>query len=53
MNKIVRIGSFNGMLEKRTFNIVYVTKEKPTSFDLKTIPAKKVVYVGKKTDIRL
>jgi alpha-D-xyloside xylohydrolase len=48
-----RVGVFNGMLEKRTFNIVYVNKQNATSFDLKNQKGKAVVYVGKKITIKL
>ena len=48
-----RIGTFKGMLEKRTFNIIYVNKENATSFDLKNQKGKKVQYDGKKISIKL
>jgi alpha-D-xyloside xylohydrolase len=48
-----RVGSFSGMLEKRTFNIVYVTKQNATSFDLKNQKGKAVLYNGKKISIKL
>jgi alpha-D-xyloside xylohydrolase len=48
-----RVGSFSGMLDKRTFNIVYVTKENAASFDLKNQKGKEVLYKGKKISIKL
>lgn len=48
-----RVGSFNGMLQKRTFNIVYVNKQNATSFDLKNQKGKAVIYNGEKLTIKL
>jgi len=48
-----RVGSFKGMLEKRTFNIVYITKTNAGSFDLKNLKGKSIEYNGKKVSIKL
>jgi alpha-D-xyloside xylohydrolase len=46
-----RYGEFNGMLKSRTFNIVWVTSEKPVAFDPEIVPDKSVTYEGKKLTI--
>jgi alpha-D-xyloside xylohydrolase len=48
-----RVGSFSGMLEKRTFNIIYVSKQNISSFDLKNQKGKEVSYYGKKVMVKL
>jgi alpha-D-xyloside xylohydrolase len=49
-----RKGSFNGMLSKRTFNIILVTKENALPLDLENVkPAKVIKYSGKKISVRL
>ena len=51
-----RVGSFSGMLENRTFNFVYVTKQNATSFDLKNkqeVEKGVVTYKGKKISVKL
>jgi len=48
-----RVGSFKGMPEKRTFNIVYVNKQNATSLDLKNQKGKAVIYNGEKLTIKL
>ncbi len=48
-----RVGSFNGMLQKRTFNIVYVNKQNATSFDLKNQKGKSIQYLGKTISLKL
>jgi alpha-D-xyloside xylohydrolase len=40
-------GSFEGMLQTRKFNIVWVSKDKPVSFDLSKNPGNPVLYEGK------
>ena len=47
-----RIGSFDGMLEKRTFNVIFVNRDtaKPFNLDLQGIT---VQYSGVKTEIQL
>ncbi|MEO5889545.1 MAG: TIM-barrel domain-containing protein [Ferruginibacter sp.] len=49
-----RAGNFNGMVLKRTFNIVLITKADPQSFDLQNLkPFKIVKYTGKKITLNL
>ncbi len=48
-----RVGTFSGMLEKRTFNIVYVSKQNAASFDLKNQKGKLIEYNGKKVNVKL
>ena len=47
-----REGSFPGMLQERTFNVVYVTPEKPVGYnpDAKGISVK---YDGQKVEVKL
>ncbi len=47
-----RTGSFDGMLEERTFNVVYVGKDTPRAFNLQTRGVK-VRYAGKAVDVNL
>ena len=47
-----RTGSFPGMLEKRSFNIVKVGKDKPQPFDLKA-EGKLVNYDGKALNVQI
>jgi len=47
-----RKGSFDGMLQERTFNIVWVGKEKGTGIDLPYKIDKTVVYSGKPVTIK-
>jgi alpha-D-xyloside xylohydrolase len=46
-----RNGSFNGMLEQRKFNVVWVSREKPASFDLNRKPDVMVNYDGKTVEV--
>lgn len=46
-----RSGKFDGMLETRKFNIVWVSKEKPVSFDLTRKPDMTVTYSGKAVEV--
>jgi len=41
-----RKGSWEGMPETRTFNVVWVSKEKPVKFDLSAAPQTTVTYSG-------
>ena len=41
-----RVGSFKGMLKKRTFNIVLVSKDKPVGFSFKPGADKAIFYIG-------
>lgn len=43
-----RKGNFDGMLEKRTFNIVLVTKDKPVGFSFEPKSTRSVNYNGEK-----
>ena len=44
-------GSFDGMLKSRTFNIVWVSKQKPAAFDLSRKADVTVTYEGKATEV--
>ena len=48
-----RKGEFPGMLQKRIFNIVWITKNKMKSFDPGQLPDEQVMYVGKKQVIKM
>jgi len=48
-----RIGSFNGMLPKRTFRINLITPKAAQPLGLDIPAGKEVLYAGKKTDIKL
>jgi alpha-D-xyloside xylohydrolase len=48
----VRQGEFPGMLRERTFEVVWIEKEKPAAFDLESIAAQSVQYDGKEIIIR-
>jgi alpha-D-xyloside xylohydrolase len=48
-----RKGSFQGMLDARTFRIVYVTKEKPLAFDPDAKTAEVVRYNGEPVQLQL
>ena len=41
-----RSGSFPGMLEERTFEIMWVTKDDPSGLDLNRAPDETVRYTG-------
>jgi alpha-D-xyloside xylohydrolase len=47
-----RSGSFTGMMDKRTFNIVVISNDKPSSMDFNAKPAKSVKYSGIKTVVK-
>jgi alpha-D-xyloside xylohydrolase len=44
-------GSFDGMLKTRTFNIVWIGKQKPVAFDLSKKPDVTISYEGKAIDV--
>lgn len=44
-------GSFDGMLKSRTFNIVWVSKQKPAAFDLSRKADVTVTYEGKAIEV--
>jgi alpha-D-xyloside xylohydrolase len=44
-------GSFDGMLKSRTFNIVWVSKDKPVAFDLGKKSDSTVTYEGKMVEV--
>ncbi len=48
-----RNGTFPGMLEERTFNIVWISKDKPLAFDYDIVPDKKVKYNGQEQVITM
>ena len=49
----VRRGSFPGMLAKRTFEIVFVTRGEPVGFSYTPSAARTVAYDGKAVDVAL
>ncbi|WP_114783301.1 glycoside hydrolase family 31 protein [Botryobacter ruber] len=48
-----REGSFEGMLQNRTFNIIYVDSNKPRKLDFEAKPDKVVQYSGKAKTVKL
>jgi len=46
------LGFFPGMLAKRTFNIVVISKDKPAGMDFNAKPAKTVRYSGKEITVK-
>jgi alpha-D-xyloside xylohydrolase len=44
-------GSFDGMLKSRTFNIVWVGKQKPVGYDLSKPADATVAYEGKAVEV--
>jgi alpha-D-xyloside xylohydrolase len=48
-----RSGNFAGMLETRTFNIVFVTPDKPEKLKFDDVPDKVITYDGKEQKISL
>jgi len=46
-----RKGEFDGMLNSRKFNIIWVTKDKPVPFDPGMVPHNSVEYTGKEIKI--
>jgi alpha-D-xyloside xylohydrolase len=44
-------GQFEGMLKTRTFNIVWIGKQKPVAFDLSKKPDVTISYEGKAIDV--
>lgn len=48
-----REGKFKGMIENRTFKIVYINKEKPEAYSPNTPADKTVEYSGKKVNVKL
>jgi alpha-D-xyloside xylohydrolase len=47
-----RNGEFNGMLKKRTFNVVWITRNNHIAFDPDITPHVSVQYEGEKTVVR-
>ena len=47
-----RQGSFPGMLASRTFNVIFVTKDKPVGFAFDSKPAQSVKYDGDEVSVR-
>jgi alpha-D-xyloside xylohydrolase len=47
-----RSGSFTGMMDKRTFNIVVISKDKPAAMDFNAKPTKSVKYSGKQIIVK-
>ncbi len=48
-----RTGSFPGMLAKRTFRVVWISKDKPRAFDADTTPDQVIRYMGKKATVTM
>jgi len=47
-----RQGDFTGMLETRTFEIVWISKEKPSKLDFEAKPDAVLTYDGSKPSIQ-
>ncbi len=43
--------TFPGMLQRRIFNIVWIKKDAPVSFDFNEQPAEQILYEGKKINV--
>lgn len=48
-----RIGAFEGMLERRTFQVVLVSKGHPAGYSLTAVPTKSVEYTGAEVHLKL
>jgi len=48
-----RVGSFPGMLETRTFEIIKISKEKPSGLDFTSKPVQIVKYDGKQQTTKI
>lgn len=48
-----RVGEFDGMLQKRTFSIVYVTKNNASSFESNNQTGTRIEYNGNKKTLKL
>jgi alpha-D-xyloside xylohydrolase len=48
-----RQGEFSGMLEKRTFEIIWITSNKPSGFDFQSNADAIITYNGDQTSIRM
>ena len=48
-----RKGSFKGMLEKRTFNLVFISGKKPVGFSFESGPSETVPYDGTAASVKL
>jgi alpha-D-xyloside xylohydrolase len=48
-----RKGEFPGMLQKRIFNIIWITKSKAKKLDFDQQPDEQVLYGGKKQVIKM
>ena len=47
-----RSGDFDGMLKERTFNIIWITHDRPLGFDPAIAPDSSVVYNGQQIVIK-
>jgi len=48
-----RVGSFPGMLNERTFQIILVTDKKPVGFSFTPQPDRTILYVGEAVSVRM
>jgi len=48
-----REGSFHGMLKERTFNVLFITRDKPVGFSFSLTPEHSVKYHGKPVKIKI
>jgi len=48
-----REGEYEGMVQERVFNLVYVNKEAPQPYDSLTVPGQSVTYLGKELQLQL
>ena len=48
-----RQGGFPGMLGRRTFQVVVVSRQRPVPFSFTPVPDKTVVYAGDAASVKL
>lgn len=48
-----RAGSFPGMLKERTFQVVWITRDKPAGFSFTPAPQSTVKYTGQAVELRM
>ncbi|HXY40668.1 MAG TPA: DUF5110 domain-containing protein, partial [Vicinamibacteria bacterium] len=48
-----RVGSFPGMLDRRRFEVVLVTRTKPVGFSFEPRPDRTVAYAGAPVEVKL
>ena len=48
-----RAGAFNGMLKQRTFRVIWISKDRPKSFDPDAKADHTIIYKGKKVTVKM